>query len=123
MIAKGLKSDNQDLQTARERRFQQFKNDRETTLLYDRAIAWQIKNGSKDAKGNTADAAWIAYEARQYRKGIELLTSIGNVDDAAFFAKVAGESECARDLYRKAGNAYYAQRMQDNIDFWKKKSA
>jgi hypothetical protein len=115
IIENGFRSPNKDLQAARERRFQQFRNDHQTELHYERAIDWQIKNGSKDKRGNIEDAAWIAYEAKQYSKGIELLTSIDAWDDAAFIAKVAGKCELAHDLYRKAGNEYYAKRMEDNL--------
>ena len=115
VIENGFKSPNKDLQEARERRFQRYKNDHATDLHYERAIDWQIKNGSKDAKGNTSDAAWIALEAKQYRKGVDLLTSIESWEDAAFIAKVAGECELARDLYRKAGDEFYAKRMEENI--------
>jgi len=64
--------------------------------------------------------AKIADESGRVESVVEHLSIRNHVEDAAFVAKITGRCELARDLYQKAGNTYYAQRMQDNIDAAKK---
>ncbi len=113
-IAKGFSSNNKYLNEARERKFVRFINDNRTALSYDRAIDYELKNGSKEV------AALIAFEAKQHSKAIEIYKSLEAWEDAAFAAKIAGKCDLARDFYRKAGNEFYALRMQENIDSAKK---
>ena len=107
-------SDIAPLRAARERRFRSHIFDRKTTLEYEHAIDYFVNHNSMD------EAALVAVEARQYSKAIELYASRERWEDAAFVAKIAGKCEAARDFYKKAGNAYYARRMEENIAASKK---
>ncbi len=107
-------SDIAPLRAARERRFRNHIFDRTTTLEYERAIEYFMSHNCID------EAAVIAVEAKQYSKAIEMYASEKRWEDAAFVAKSAGKCEAARDFYRKAGNEYYAKRMEENITASKK---
>jgi hypothetical protein len=109
IIEGGFNSDNKSLNAARERKFTRFTNDRQTTILYERAIDFEVD------RQDFPKAALIATEAGQYSKAIEIYQSINAWEDAAFVAKIAGNCELAHKLYKKAGNEFYAQRMQENL--------
>lgn len=108
-IANGFKSCNKALTAARERKFTEHIDDEVTERNYTRAIDFAL-----DRK-DVPQAALIAVEAKQYSKAIELYTSIQEWNDAAFVANLTENSELAFKFYKKAGNEYYAARMQENM--------
>ena len=114
VVERGFCSDNAHLNEARERAFIRHTRDTTTARLYDRAIDIECR------RDDNKQAALIAVEARQYKKAIEFYTMLEAWEDAGFVAKIACDCKFALDFYKKAGNEYYVQRMQENIDAAKK---
>ena len=102
------------LEAARILRHSLYENGRRTSLLYDKAIDQLLKSGDKRR------AAVVAIEAKQHSVALRLYKELRDWEEAAFVCKISGQCERARDFYLKAGNEYYAQRMQANIDGAKK---